>query len=241
MGEKLADNIQDDNSKIAKILKSLTQKQIDRATEILEELKFPLSQALDLRHQQKSVEAKARGHNFAEVTEPSAQAVAMLLSHTAILANRPENAVTLGHIGQNMGRLITLLDACWDYQKDNSKNKFNALASTLPQNLSTSPISPYFYDSVENFLLMQLQEIRQQTANLVLYYHKSTVENILFMGLYDSVRLALNKLAKNVMVEQPHHDSQNDSQNLRLCPHCNTLISSRFCPNCGINVIKNKQ
>jgi len=230
MGEKLADNIQDDNSHLAKMLQSLTQKHLDRALEILTELKFPLSEATALRQQQKEVEATMRGQSLAEVTAPSAQAVAMLVAHTAILADMPANFAVLSQIGQGLGRLITLLDACADYRQDVRKNKFNAILATLPAELAATPLSPDFYDAVENFLFIQLQAIRQHTEKLQLTHHQATVENILFMGLYDSTQLALNKFAKNVTPRQNH------SPNLQPCPQCSTMSNARFCPQCGANI-----
>jgi len=229
-GEKLDDRIEDDESQLAKTLKSLTRSQINKAIEILIDLDFPLSNAIALKEKQKTVESKKRGNDFWTVTAPSSQAVALIFSHTAKLTGAESNIKPLVEIGSCVGKLITILDACYDYKEDIKKDKFNAIAACLPIDGPAQPISNHFYEVVRNFLLLQLKEIRSQVKRLSLRRHNHLVENVLFLGLYDATESACYKLAKSVV----------DSEIIVLtecnCPTCGKAINSRFCTNCGTNL-----
>ena len=68
-----------------------------------------------LREAQRAVESGSETHSLDAVTQPPAEATALILGHTAVLAGAPENAPGLREIGRSVGRIVTLLDACHDF------------------------------------------------------------------------------------------------------------------------------
>ncbi|MGV9822428.1 DUF5685 family protein [Nocardia xishanensis] len=65
-----------------------------------------------------------------ELTAPTALCAAELFAHTAILANRPENADQLRTAGRHFGRIAHLSDAIADYDDDTAHGRFNPLTAT---------------------------------------------------------------------------------------------------------------
>jgi hypothetical protein len=233
LGEKLDDNYEDDGSQLAKAVKRLTRKHFEQAAAILNEFNFPLELATSLRNEQATVESTARGATLSEVTAPSAKAVALIFAHTANLAGVEANVGPLTQIGRCVGRLVTLLDACHDYNSDIAKNKYNTIAATLPEQQSRQPVASDCYREVEYFLLEQLQHIRSQTKQLTLYRHERLVQNILMLGLYDTVIKGCQKFSQNVS------DLETTvSAKLSSCPSCGAEISKvqRFCTACGVRL-----
>jgi len=62
--------------------------------------------------------------------QPTGNAVAALFAHTAVVADRPENAAALSACGQAFGRLVHLLDAVQDHDADRAAGRFNPLEAT---------------------------------------------------------------------------------------------------------------
>ncbi|MFJ9368493.1 DUF5685 family protein [Nocardia sp. NPDC101769] len=65
-----------------------------------------------------------------ELTAPTQLCAAELFAHTAILANRPENADALREAGWHFGRIAHLADALQDLDADNAQGHFNPLSAT---------------------------------------------------------------------------------------------------------------
>ncbi|MEU6579703.1 DUF5685 family protein [Nocardia sp. NPDC046763] len=65
-----------------------------------------------------------------ELTAPTQLCAAELFAHTAILANRPENADALREAGWHFGRIAHLADALEDLDTDNAQGHFNPLSAT---------------------------------------------------------------------------------------------------------------
>ncbi|MFF0528253.1 DUF5685 family protein [Nocardia amikacinitolerans] len=65
-----------------------------------------------------------------ELMAPAALCAAEFFAHTAILANRPENADQLRTAGRHFGRIAHLSDAIADYDDDTAHGRFNPLAAT---------------------------------------------------------------------------------------------------------------
>jgi hypothetical protein len=70
------------------------------------------------------------GLTFDRYAEPTEQAVAHIVGHTAVLAGRPADAPELAELGRCFGRTVYLLDAVRDQQRDRVRGHFNALAAT---------------------------------------------------------------------------------------------------------------
>jgi hypothetical protein len=64
------------------------------------------------------------------VTEPTETATAAAFAHTAVLADRPQNAAALREAGRLFGRLAHLLDAAEDQDADLAAGAWNPLTAT---------------------------------------------------------------------------------------------------------------
>ncbi|HWE57585.1 MAG TPA: DUF5685 family protein [Acidimicrobiales bacterium] len=69
-------------------------------------------------------------HSLDDLLAPAGAAGAALLAHTAKVAGRPENEAALGRAGDAFGRLVHLLDAVDDFERDRAAGAFNPLAAT---------------------------------------------------------------------------------------------------------------
>ncbi|MGV9615559.1 DUF5685 family protein [Nocardia xishanensis] len=91
----------------------------------------PLVAAID---SQQLVESRAASAEptvtLDELTAATALCAAELFAHTAMLANRPENADQLRTAGRHFGRIAHLSDAIADYDDDTAHGRFNPLTAT---------------------------------------------------------------------------------------------------------------
>ncbi|MGW4353206.1 DUF5685 family protein, partial [Nocardia sp. NPDC004582] len=70
------------------------------------------------------------GSSLAELTAPTQVCAAELFAHTAILADRPENADALREAGWHFGHIAHLADALEDLDADRAAGHFNPLLAT---------------------------------------------------------------------------------------------------------------
>lgn len=236
LNEKLNDNIADNNSVLAKMASKVSTKHINHALKSLTNLNFPLKNAGNLRKQQTIIESKKALYSFDEVTGPSAKIVSLIFAHTAQLTGNKTNLKPIMKIGESLGRLVTLLDACHDYQSDLAHCQFNSIARSFPSgNAGQRFIDLNDFRQLEAFLFYQLQIIRENLTQLHLYQYRTLLENIFILGLYDSVKEALEKLSKYVLNFHECNTSM-----FVYCPYCgNRLIDySHICTLCDENVTK---
>ena len=83
---------------------------------------------------------------------PTGEAVAALFAHTAVVANRPDNAPALGACGRAFGRLVHLLDAVQDRDHDRSAGRFNPLEATGTDERSAQELSARLVAEVQRTL-----------------------------------------------------------------------------------------
>ena len=65
------------------------------------------------------------------LASPTAAATAMFFAHGARAVGRPESAGAMRRLGYYFGRLVYLLDAFEDYEKDWRQGEFNALRAAF--------------------------------------------------------------------------------------------------------------
>ncbi|WP_237088113.1 DUF5685 family protein [Nocardia seriolae] len=88
------------------------------------------------------------GSTLDELTGPTQLCAAELFAHTAILADRPENADALREAGWHFGRIAHLADALEDLDADRARGRFNPLVAT-----GTSPEQAHALVAESNSLL----------------------------------------------------------------------------------------
>jgi Family of unknown function (DUF5685) len=98
---------------------------------------FPVDALRRLQDRQDEREAKPitlRRNPAAELrrlASPTAEATAMFFAHGARAVGRPESAGAMRRLGYDFGRLVYLLDAFEDYEKDWRQGEFNALRAAF--------------------------------------------------------------------------------------------------------------
>lgn len=86
---------------------------------------FPLAECDRVLSHQTALEARAT--DVSAVAEPTAQATRMVFEHGARVAGLDDCAERIGEAGYRFGRLIYLLDAWEDFDRDQDSGAFNAL------------------------------------------------------------------------------------------------------------------
>lgn len=71
------------------------------------------------------------GRPFDEYAAPTEDAAALVLRHTATLADRPANAAGLDALGRAFGRIVYLIDAVRDLADDQARGHFNPLVASV--------------------------------------------------------------------------------------------------------------
>lgn len=84
------------------------------------------------------------GGDFAFYSQPTELAVGVVFAHTAALQGRPQNYEPLFEIGRRFGRIMLLLDAYQDYDRDVQSGQFNALAAAYPGDTWRTPARTLF-------------------------------------------------------------------------------------------------
>jgi hypothetical protein len=126
---KIADHISDTRQRRFKLAHRIFSKEFLIAEKLLNEWNFPLEKVRNLLQTQTEIENSA--NNLDEYSLPTATATAYFFSHGVKLIGK-ENLENLAHeIGFAFGKLIYILDAFEDFEKDEKANQFNALRSAF--------------------------------------------------------------------------------------------------------------
>ncbi len=221
---KLDDDVNDADSIAARGIQRLASRRVQRAFSCLEDRGFPLLELFRAREQQREIESQPAGKTLRQLTDPPGNAVGIVVSHTARLTNNVDNLEPLRIIGDSVGRLITLLDACHDYRRDIREAQYNPLNGSLVE--GQGDVSNAF-DTLRHFLLLQLRAIRVQLTRAHLLRYQSTIVNILTIGLFDAAMAAYRQLS----VELDCRIS--NELEPTACPYCKAMMRSHFCGACG--------
>ena len=102
-----------------------------KARSDLRDFAFPLEQTAAILRRQEALEATARVDptrvDANQVAEPTAEVTALVFRHGAHLAGLDSHADALADIGYRFGRLIYLIDAWEDFDRDTRSGAFNPL------------------------------------------------------------------------------------------------------------------
>lgn len=122
---KIADHISDTRQRRFKLAHRIFSKEFLQAEKLLHEWKFPLEKLRDLLAKQTEIENNST--DLEEFSLPTAETTATFFVEGTKLIGQ-ENLSNLAHeIGFNFGKLIYVLDAYEDFEKDKKRNQFNAL------------------------------------------------------------------------------------------------------------------
>jgi len=117
--------------------------------------------------EQRVLEA-AQEDSLDRVADPTGRLMAELLD----FADNPELSGKLRELGYHMGRYIYIIDAADDLEKDRRTGAFNPLI-----------LRPETKESLKTALILDLARAGEILGGLPLKYHKSIIDNIIYLGL----------------------------------------------------------
>jgi len=190
---------------------------------------------------QGNVEARP-DQDFAFYARPTELSVAAAFRHTAVLANRPQNADTLFDIGRLFGRIMYLLDSYADYAADLVQGKFNALAACTVKEETQPQAKGIFRKAFHQIeLLFNQLDLPQPslTKGLLIRQLQRAGHKILKINEYPTLSYALPSGSGPAVLggmafagQGLDADSEGPS---RRCPHCGWFVDadSTSCIHCG--------
>ncbi len=134
---KLADHVEDSNKKRFHLARKVFKQDFEKASEKLNGWNFPLEKVKKLLSGQKNLEAeilkstKNPAEILRDLAEPTAITTAAFFAEGVKLIGKSEIEKLLWEIGFAFGRLIYLLDAFEDCEKDFKQNQFNAFRAAF--------------------------------------------------------------------------------------------------------------
>ena len=134
---KVADRIKDGGLVRWRLVQHFLSGGFRRASAMLRRSGFPVDELRRLQDRQDEREAKPisprriPAAELRRLASPTAAATAMFFAHGARAVDRPESAGAMRRLGYDFGRLVYLLDAFEDYEKDWRQGEFNALRAAF--------------------------------------------------------------------------------------------------------------
>jgi hypothetical protein len=126
--------------------------------------------AIEVQTRRQAYVESEPNRDFFFYAQPTELAVAAAFQHTAVIANRPQNADILYEIGRMFGRIMYLLDSYEDYVNDLAAKKFNALAACFEETKLSPQVKQIFQETYKRLkhLFHQLDLVRPTLAHKLL-------------------------------------------------------------------------
>jgi hypothetical protein len=134
---KLADKIADENSRTGKIARKTFSNSFQTARRKLEAWQISFERIRKILSAQEAIETsslqsgKASGEILNALSRPTADATAIFFAEGVRLMGKSELENSASQIGFRFGKLIYLLDAFEDYEKDFRRSQFNAIRAAF--------------------------------------------------------------------------------------------------------------
>jgi len=177
---KLADHISDENKRRHKFARNVFSNEFQTAEKLLNEWNFPLNEVKEILQTQQILEVE--GKSLADLAFPTAKATAVFFCEgiKQIGKNEIENIVF--ELGFAFGKLIYLLDAFEDYEKDFRTKQFNAFRSAFE--LEEQKLSA---------------EMKRKITTILHEIESEIVENIYRLPISDNQKnLFVSRLSQNL-------------------------------------------
>lgn len=162
---KLADKITDENSRAGKIAQKTFSNSFQKAQGKLEEWKFPFEIVRESLSAQEKIEIVSLQSNkipdeiLNELSRPTAETTAIFFGEGVRLTGKSELENPVAEIGFRFGKLIYLLDAFEDYEKDFRRKQFNAIRAAF--RVDEEKISP----EIKRKIVSILQKLESEIAD----------------------------------------------------------------------------
>lgn len=133
---KLADHISDEGKRLHKFAKKAFSKEFQIAEKFLNSWNFPLKKVREILSKQEKIEANKSLQTLDYFAEPTAKTTAIFFTEGVKLIGKEDFENIVYEIGFEFGKLIYLLDAFEDYEKDVRGKQFNAIRRVFELNES---------------------------------------------------------------------------------------------------------
>lgn len=133
---KLADHISDEGKRLHRFANHAFSKEFQVAENLLKQWKFPLEKIQQILAEQEKIETTKSSRNLDYFAKPTAETTAIFFSEGVKLIGKSELKNIAYEIGFEFGKLIYLLDAFEDFEKDFRTNQFNAIRKSFGLNKS---------------------------------------------------------------------------------------------------------
>lgn len=159
---KIKDHTADTNQTRWLIINKAFSKSFPKARKRLQNWRFPVAQLEDVLGEQttreKSEFTKSPNEILYFLAEPTAQATALFFAHGAKIIGKESLHDAMFALGFAFGKLVYLLDAYLDYEKDFRHKQFNAFSAAF--NVQESKLS----SALRREIVERLQIIQNDTA-----------------------------------------------------------------------------
>lgn len=152
---KIADHISDTRQKRFKLAHRIFSKEFIEAEKLLNGWNFPLKKVRELLETQERRESESS--NLDELSLPTATATATFFTEGVKLIKRNELQNIAHEIGFQFGKMVYLLDAFEDFEKDIKSNQFNALRAQFGTDSKQKSISILL--DLENEIIAKIYEL----------------------------------------------------------------------------------
>lgn len=221
MGSKLEDNREDGWRWAWDGVMRITEGPQRRAHDFLLEQNYPLESLAQLARRQQQVE-QLPAPTLAELSGPTEEMMSQAFGFISELTERPDQREALAEFGANLGAFIYLFDALEDFEEDQKKQTFNALAAVYGADWSR-PL-------VRRCLTLFLTRLRQAAERLELGASRPIISSL------------INNLASKVEAQLPSNTSGGRLNRLQLkkagyfsvaCDGCDCGGDCCDCMDCG--------
>lgn len=166
---KIDDNITDAINKsrfIWKLGKKFLSKEFRKAEQQMKEWNFSVDSLWNLVQLQKNIESEnAKINSGTEglkyFSETTAQMTGISFEKGVEIVGKAEYSNNMYKLGSNFGRIVYILDALEDYEKDIKNNNFNAVKTAF--GINTEKVSPEIKNEVNQLLL----DLKEENKNLI--------------------------------------------------------------------------
>lgn len=191
---KILDDIEDDNSKLAKSLRYLYRGSFKRIESKYESLVKEISVHID----RLKVLEKNGCENLDEVADCFAQIMKSIFQggYVNLYQNKKNhiNFEALGQLGYHMGRWVYLVDALDDLQDNIEKGGFNPIVKRFEyKNEGFDVFKEAIKPQMEKTLILSLSMASKALDLLDIKKNKEILENIIFVGMLEKTINIVNK------------------------------------------------
>jgi len=208
---KLADHVADEKKRRYKIAQNAFSKEFQTAEKLLTQWNFPLDEVKAVLNSQKSIEIG--GKSLEKAAFPTAQTTAIFFREGVKQIGQIELENLAFEIGFNFGKLVYLLDAFEDYEKDFRARQFNAFRAAFDS--TEEKLTAETKRKISTILHAIESEIRSKINELPIAENQKTLFiSRLSQNLQGKLKIALPVLnTKKACVPKPQRTFRQRWQN----------------------------